>query len=254
MTSTPSPLAANLPSRPGFARVVAGLQTRAFFSGFSGSPHAAFASGSWVTCFCRAPLPKRAVLRFLSVIPSAARNLLFSSFSPLATRHSPLLLLLLFLSASAHAGTLSGTVINRTTGKPEPNVALDLLSPTQGMAELATATSDAQGHFSVTKDSIGMAPILIRATFHDVSFNTFAPGVAAIYLANAYNFPDALGGAAAAGTLPGPVLLVGPNVPLDPATLAEIERLTPQHIYVLGGTGVVSDQVFDAVSAYPTGP
>ncbi|HXX61369.1 MAG TPA: cell wall-binding repeat-containing protein, partial [Candidatus Sulfotelmatobacter sp.] len=67
-------------------------------------------------------------------------------------------------------------------------------------------------------------------------------------------FPDALGGAAAAGTLPGPVLLVGPNVPLDPATLAEIERLTPQHIYVLGGTGVVSDQVFDAVSAYPTGP
>jgi len=43
------------------------------------------------------------------------------------------------------------------------------------MAELATATSDAQGHFSVTKDSIGMAPILIRATFHDVSFNTLAP-------------------------------------------------------------------------------
>ena len=43
------------------------------------------------------------------------------------------------------------------------------------MTELATATSDAQGHFSVTKDSIGTAPVLIRATFHDVSFNTFAP-------------------------------------------------------------------------------
>jgi len=81
----------------------------------------------------------------------------------------------LFLVSAAQAGTLSGTVINRTTGKPEPNVALDLLSPTQGMADLATATSDAQGHFSVTKDSIGMAPVLIRATFHDVSFNTFSP-------------------------------------------------------------------------------
>lgn len=81
----------------------------------------------------------------------------------------------LFLAAAAHAGTLSGTVINRTTGKPEANVVVDLLSPTQGMAELATATSDAQGHFSVTKDSIGTAPVLIRATFHDVSFNTFAP-------------------------------------------------------------------------------
>lgn len=81
----------------------------------------------------------------------------------------------LALAAAAQAGTLAGIVINRTTGKPEPNVALDLLSPTQGMTELATATSDSGGHFSVTKDSIGMAPVLIRATFHDVSFNTFAP-------------------------------------------------------------------------------
>jgi len=81
----------------------------------------------------------------------------------------------LALAASAQAGTLAGIVINRTTGKPEPNVALDLLSPTQGMTELATATSDSGGHFSVTKDSIGMAPVLIRATFQDVSFNTFAP-------------------------------------------------------------------------------
>jgi hypothetical protein len=79
------------------------------------------------------------------------------------------------LTAAAQAGTLSGTVINRTTGKPEPNVTLDLLSPTAGMTEVATATSDAQGRFSVTKDAIGTAPILIRATFHDVSFNTFAP-------------------------------------------------------------------------------
>jgi hypothetical protein len=81
----------------------------------------------------------------------------------------------LALAAAAHGGTLGGIVINRSTGKPQPNVALDLLSPTQGMTELATATSDANGHFTVTKDSIGMAPVLIRATFHDVSFNTFAP-------------------------------------------------------------------------------
>jgi hypothetical protein len=81
----------------------------------------------------------------------------------------------LALATASHAGTLAGIVINRTTGKPEPNVVLDLLSPTQGMTELATATSDSGGHFSVTKDNIGMAPILIRATFHDVSFNTFAP-------------------------------------------------------------------------------
>jgi hypothetical protein len=92
-----------------------------------------------------------------------------------ARRLSFLLLSLAITTAVADAGTLRGTVINRTTGKPQADVALDLLSPTAGMAELATATSDAQGNFSVTKDSIGTAPVLIRATFHDVSFNTFAP-------------------------------------------------------------------------------
>ena len=93
----------------------------------------------------------------------------------IGSRFLPTILTTLVLAAAVHAGTLSGTVINRTTGKPAPNVDLDLLNPTAGMVELATAKSDAQGHFSVTKDTIGMGPVLIRATYHDVSFNTFAP-------------------------------------------------------------------------------
>lgn len=80
-----------------------------------------------------------------------------------------------FVAAAAHAGTLSGTVINRTTGKPTPNIDLTLLSPTQGMRDLGSAKSDAQGRFTVTNDAIGTAPVLVRATYHDVSFNTFAP-------------------------------------------------------------------------------
>jgi hypothetical protein len=86
-----------------------------------------------------------------------------------------LLLLLASLNSVAQAGTLSGTVINRTTGKPQPNVPLDFLSPMANMAQLATITSDAQGNFSVSNNSIGAGPVLIRATFHDVNFNTFAP-------------------------------------------------------------------------------
>jgi hypothetical protein len=78
-------------------------------------------------------------------------------------------------STAAHAGTLNGTVINRTTGKATPNVDLTLLSPTQGMREVGSSKSDAQGRFSVTNDAIGTMPILVRATFHDVSYNTFAP-------------------------------------------------------------------------------
>jgi hypothetical protein len=79
------------------------------------------------------------------------------------------------LAATAHAGTLSGTVINRTTGKATPNIDLTLLSPTQGMRELGSSKSDAQGHFAITNDAIGTAPVLVRATYHDVSYNTFAP-------------------------------------------------------------------------------
>ncbi|HEY1470167.1 MAG TPA: carboxypeptidase-like regulatory domain-containing protein [Candidatus Acidoferrum sp.] len=79
------------------------------------------------------------------------------------------------LAAAAHAGTLSGTVINRTTGKATANVDLTLLSPTQGMRELGSSKSDAEGHFSITNDAIGTAPVLVRATYHDVSYNTFAP-------------------------------------------------------------------------------
>jgi hypothetical protein len=80
-----------------------------------------------------------------------------------------------FFAAAAHAGTVHGTVINRTTGKPTPGIPVTLLNPTAGMVEVGSATSDAQGQFTVTSDKIGMGPILIRATYHDNSFNTFLP-------------------------------------------------------------------------------
>ncbi len=84
-------------------------------------------------------------------------------------------LAVLFFAAAAHAGTVHGTVINRTTGKPTPGIPVTLLNPTAGMVEVGSATSDAQGQFTVTSDKIGMGPILIRATYHDNSFNTFLP-------------------------------------------------------------------------------
>jgi len=81
-----------------------------------------------------------------------------------------------FLSASsACAGTVHGTVINRTTGKPAADIPVTLLNPTAGMVEVGSAKSDAQGQFTVTSDAIGMGPILIRATYKDNSFNTFLP-------------------------------------------------------------------------------
>jgi hypothetical protein len=81
----------------------------------------------------------------------------------------------LFAVSASLAGTIHGSVVNRTTGKPIPNTDVDLLSPTQGMALLATVKSDAQGQFTATNDSIGAGPVLIRVTYQGVSFNGFAP-------------------------------------------------------------------------------
>jgi hypothetical protein len=81
----------------------------------------------------------------------------------------------LFAASATLAGTVHGSVINRTTGKPVPNTDVDLLSPMQGMALLASVKSDAQGQFTATNDAIGAGPILIRATYQGVSFNAFLP-------------------------------------------------------------------------------
>jgi hypothetical protein len=82
---------------------------------------------------------------------------------------------LLFAASASLAGTVHGSVINRTTGKPIPNTDVDLLSPTQGMALLASVKTDGQGQFTATNDAIGMGPVLIRATYQGVGFNAFLP-------------------------------------------------------------------------------
>ncbi len=79
------------------------------------------------------------------------------------------------LTSTAQAGTAGGTVINRTTGKPAPNVDLSLIDLQAGMAEVASSKSDAQGQFTFTSEAIGRGPMLIRATFQGVTFNTALP-------------------------------------------------------------------------------
>lgn len=81
----------------------------------------------------------------------------------------------LFIASHSFAGTLQGTVVNRTTGQAVPNVDVDLLSPTQGMTLLGSVKSDAQGHFTADNAAIGTAPVLIRVTYQGVAFNTFSP-------------------------------------------------------------------------------
>lgn len=75
-----------------------------------------------------------------------------------------------------------------------------------------------------------------------ISAATFLPGVPGAFVATGTNFPDALAGGPVAGWIGAPILLTPPGA-LPATTRAELGRLAPQQIFVLGGSGAVSDAV-----------
>lgn len=91
------------------------------------------------------------------------------------------------------------------------------------------------------------------ATAAAVSERWSSPGVSSVFVATGADFADALAGTPAAATTDAPLLLVGKDR-IPASTAAELHRLAPQRIHVLGGTGVVSAAVASALDAYTTGP
>ncbi len=78
---------------------------------------------------------------------------------------------------------------------------------------------------------------------------TFTAPVERVFIANGQNFPDALAGAAIAAQGNSPVLLVTPtSIPSEIA--AELDRLNPSEIVVLGGTPSVSAGVASQLQGY----
>lgn len=74
----------------------------------------------------------------------------------------------------------------------------------------------------------------------------YTAGVPAVFIATGSNFPDALSAAAAASLVGGPLLLT-PSDSLPNNVRAEIQRLKPKQIFIIGGPGAVSGAVFNAV-------
>lgn len=83
----------------------------------------------------------------------------------------------------------------------------------------------------------------------NVSRATFSPGVRTAYIASGGIYTDALSGSAAAGYVDGPVLLTSPTV-LPDVIRAELKRLKPQRIVILGGSGTVSNAVMKTLQTY----
>ncbi len=90
------------------------------------------------------------------------------------------------------------------------------------------------------------------ATSAEISAKNFDPGVSVAYIANGYEFPDALSGAPVAGIKGAPVLLVQPGS-IPEVIKTELARLNPGKIIILGGTSVVSDAVSVALETYTAG-
>lgn len=79
---------------------------------------------------------------------------------------------LALLFAASLRAAIDGTVVNRTTGQPQPGVAITLVKPGQGgMRTLGTTVSDASGHFVFEKDEPGGGPQLLQANYKGVNYN-----------------------------------------------------------------------------------
>lgn len=76
-----------------------------------------------------------------------------------------------------------------------------------------------------------------------------SPNVPVVYIANGFNFPDALSAGPAAAAEGGPLLLTEPTS-LPSAVRTELNRLNPTTIVIVGGTSVVSPAVARALGSF----
>jgi putative cell wall-binding protein len=87
------------------------------------------------------------------------------------------------------------------------------------------------------------------STAAKVSQHSFGPGIPTAFVAAGSGYPDAMAAGAAGARLGAPVLLTEPNS-LSPATAAELRRLRPGRIVLLGGERAVSQNVQNQLWGY----
>jgi hypothetical protein len=81
----------------------------------------------------------------------------------------------LLTPVSCLLGAIEGTVINGTTGKPQPSVAISLVQPgANGMQAIATSTSDASGKFSIDHD-LPPPPALLQVDYKGITYTQVQP-------------------------------------------------------------------------------
>ncbi|MGD0956806.1 MAG: carboxypeptidase-like regulatory domain-containing protein [Candidatus Acidiferrales bacterium] len=89
----------------------------------------------------------------------------------IARRLFLLSLLPCLLAAASFAGTVTGTVINGTTGKPAAGVDVILIQLHGAMQPVAQTKTDAEGHYMLEHPALGAGPMLIRVVYRGVNYH-----------------------------------------------------------------------------------
>ncbi|WP_243076987.1 cell wall-binding repeat-containing protein [Microbacterium sp. SS28] len=82
----------------------------------------------------------------------------------------------------------------------------------------------------------------------EVSKRTYPSGASTVFLASGIDFPDALAASAAAGRIGGSLLLTEPTA-LVGTTAAEIARLAPARVVLIGGEARISSDIASQIAA-----
>jgi subtilisin family serine protease len=156
------------------------------------------------------------------------------------------------LSVGPVAGARGAPVLLVNSGVPGPTRnELIRLQPAEivvigGPSVISEAVVDELEH-------LGVAPVERVSGFNryatavEVSRSHFTPGTPVVYLTTGRSFPDALAAGAAASAESGPLLLSEADV-LPGVVAAEILRLAPERLVIVGGDGSVGPAVADAIA------
>lgn len=79
-----------------------------------------------------------------------------------------------------------------------------------------------------------------RSDYADAGGTPPGEGIAVVYVAVGTGFPDALGVGPGAGADAGPIIVLPTNPPIPASSSAELVRLDPRTLIIVGGTAVIS--------------
>ncbi len=166
-----------------------------------------------------------------------------------------------FVLKNASGTAIASTVTydasaRRATLKPKVHLAGEAMYTATLTSGIRDASGNALAATSWTFTTGKAAPRIWGAdrfvTATALSASAFKAGVPIVYIATGTTFPDALAGGPAARMKGGPILLtLATSIP--DATKAELTRLKPARIVVLGGPSAIADRVITDLKAFTGG-